>query len=324
MTRTGKIITFILLFFIAFSSACSGTAPKAASKPLKIAWTLWQGDYTLLVAEKAGIFDKYGVDVEPVRYDSATQAIIDMAGVQVDGGIYSMNDLILVSNQADLKGVYVIDNGGVFSIVGSPDITKIQQIRGKRIGLNFHSSGELFVSNMLKTARMTFKDVTYIEMSPSQVPGQIPGSADAGLVWEPYTSLALSRGQKLIYQSPENSALLPRLLAFRTSVINEDPQRIHNFLLAWNEAVNYRTAHPQDADAMIAKMTGLVTGQVATTKGTTLYTNRDNIQLFSVNPTKDPTSIYHIAEVNRDFLITNGYITIPPDLNSLLDPSLLK
>ncbi len=324
MTKLDKVVRFILLSMLCFSAACSGAVPKTASQQLKISWTPWQGDYTILIARKWGFFSQYGLDVVPIRYDSATQALADLAGSDIDGGIFTMSDLILASNLVDLKGVYITDNGGIYSIVSSPDITKMQQIRDKRIGLNLHTSSELFLTSWLQSGRMSFKDVIYVEMAPNKITDSIPADVDAGLVWEPYTSLAIKQGQKVLYQGDTNSALYPRVMVFRKAVIDKNPEMIRTFLRAWNDTVNYRFSHARETNAIIAQTVGLPISQIVITKGTAIYTLRDNIQLFSVNPEKDPTSIYHIAEVNRDLLIMNGYITVPPDIQTLLDPSYLK
>jgi hypothetical protein len=60
------------------------------------------------------------------------------------------------------------------------------------------------------------------------------------------------------------------------------------------------------------------------TSNITIYTIADNTKLFANNPGTDASSIYFIAGFNRDFLINAGYITNPPDINTLLDPSFLK
>lgn len=324
MTKLAKTIKLLCMLFLLFSAACSGAAPKSAAPILRIEWTNWDGDYTLLIADKLGYFEKNGVNVEPVRYETSPKALTDLAGLELDGGLFSMSDLILGSSLTNLKGVLVSDNGGVFSIVASSDISKVSQVRGKRIALVYHSAGEIYVTNMLKTGRMTFKDVTYVEMPPDQVPAGIPEGADAGVVMEPYTSQAIRAGLTVVYQDPKISALLPRMLVFRKSLVDQYPELIRGFLLAWNEAVAYRTYHPVESLDIIMKATSLPANDVRLSKGTKLYNTQENIQMFTVNREKDPNSIYHIAEVNRDFLLTNGYLTLPPDLDTLLDPSFLR
>jgi NitT/TauT family transport system substrate-binding protein len=172
--------------------------------------------------------------------------------------------------------------------------------------------------------RMTAKDVTYIELAPNEVPLAVPDEADAGLTWEPFTSQAIKNGIRVLYQSPVNSSLEPRLLAFRAALVEQNPEVIRKFLLAWQEGVDYRNAHPEESIAIISELTGLTPEEVTLSNDVAIYTLRDNLNLFSDNPGKDPTSIYYVARMNRNFLVTNGYLTIPPDIEVLLDPSFLE
>jgi hypothetical protein len=57
MTQTSKWIkVFSLLLILSYLVACSGSTPAPKSTPIKIGWTLWQGDFTLLVAYQMGFF----------------------------------------------------------------------------------------------------------------------------------------------------------------------------------------------------------------------------------------------------------------------------
>jgi NitT/TauT family transport system substrate-binding protein len=317
----------IRLFFITTICslvACSGAASTPAPQPLRVEWTLWQGDYTLLVAKQKGFFDKHGVNVEPIQYDSATRAIPDLAGAKIDGGIFTMGDVILTSTMTDVRGIMVSDNGGIYSVVTSSDIQSVKGLRDKRIGLNLHTSSEMFVSYMLKSVSMNSTNVKFVEMSPDQIAQNIPDQIDAGLVWEPYTTQALQRGEHVVYQSTNYSTLIPKLIVFRTAIIKQRPEDVQAFIQAWNEAVNFRINHPQESTDIISKATGLPADELTLTNSITIFTIDNNKKLFANNPGTDASSIYFIAGFNRDFLVTIGYITNPPDINSLLDPSFLK
>jgi len=324
MNNKRTIVRLLYPLLLCLFAACSGGASTPVHTPLKVEWTLWQGDYTLLVANQMGFFKKHGVEVAPVRYDSSTQALPDLAGAKLDGGLFTMTDFLLASSLADIESVMVSDNTGQYAIVASPDIHSVNDLRGKRIGLNIRTSSEMYVSYMLASQRMTSNDVTYVEMSPSQVPQSIPGQIDAGLVWESYIAQALKKGEKVVYQSDYYSALIPRLVVFRKAIVEQRPNEIRSFLLAWDEAVSYRISHPQESLAIISKATGLPASALTLPSNQTLYTTTDAAKLFNDNPGKDPSSIYFIAGFARDFLITTGYITNPPDINLLLDPSFLK
>jgi NitT/TauT family transport system substrate-binding protein len=318
------VFCLILVLIISLSASCTGGAQSPASKPIRVEWTLWQGDYTLLVADKMGFFKKHGLIVEPVRYDSASQAIPDLASAKLDGGLFTMMDTILASNLVDIKAIMVSDNNDRYALVASPDIETIRDLRGKRIGFNIHTPSEMFVYYMLQSQNMTLNDVTYVEMSPDRVAKSIPSQIDAGLVWEPYITQALEQGKKILYQSDYYSTNLPKLVVFRKAIIEQRPNDIRAFILAWEEAVQYRITHTQESLAIIVKATGLPATEIALASSRTLYTISSNMKIFANNPGTDPNSIYFIARFNRDFLVTRGYITNPPDINTLLDPSFLK
>jgi NitT/TauT family transport system substrate-binding protein len=220
MSNKSPVLGLFLALIVCLSASCSGATPAPSSNSLKIEWTLWQGDYTLLVANQMGYFKKHGIDIKPIYYESATKAVPDLAGAKLDGGLFTMSDVLLASSLASIKAVLVSDNGGLYSVVASSDIKSVNDLRGKKIGLNLHTSSEIFVSNMLRTKVMTGNDVTYIEMSPNQVLQNIPGQIDAGLVWEPYTTQALKQGKVVVFQSANDSLLLPRLLVFRKTLVD--------------------------------------------------------------------------------------------------------
>jgi NitT/TauT family transport system substrate-binding protein len=291
---------------------------------LKVAWTYREGDYTLLVAQQMGFFQQHGVDVEPVLYDSSMHSIPDMAGAEIDGALLSMGELILASSVSDLKGVMVYDSGPVYSIVASPDITAVTDLRGKRLGVNLHTSAGMFVSYMLEGALLTSRQVTLVEMSPEQVVQGIPAEIDAGLVWEPFTTQALQQGNVVLFRSDIYSSLVPGLIVFRTEVAEQHPDEIRAFLLAWNDAVNYRISHPQEAADLISQVTSLPSNQLGITGNDKFYTIDDNIGLFANEAGTDPSSLNYIAQFNLRYIIGLGDITNPPDLGVILDPSFLK
>jgi NitT/TauT family transport system substrate-binding protein len=321
MSKRTCALGLLLAGMLFFSASCSGVAATPAPVSFKVEWSLWQGDYSLLVADQMGFFKTRGLAIESIRYDSATQAISDLAGAKLDGGLFTMSDTLLAASVADIRAVLVSDSGGQYSIVATPGIKSVQQLRGKRIGLARHSSGEMFVSYMLENVRMTPDDVTYVEMPPDQVLKGLPNQIDAGLVWEPYTTEALKQGQVIVYQSALQSTLIPKLLIFRKTFVDQHPEAIRAFISAWWEAVDYRIRHPQESLAIITKATGQPAGNLVVPEDITLYTLNDNRSLFGNRVGKDPSSIYYIARFNRSFLISIGYMTNPPDVTTLLDPS---
>lgn len=312
-------------------TACAGLAPVAAtptetSQPLRFAWTYREGDYTLLVAQQLGLFERYGVRVEPVSYRSGNpylQARSDLVAEVIDGGIFPIGDLLLMGSRADLAGVWVSDNGGIASVVASPEIASAAELRGKRIGVNLHTSDEMFVAYMLSRAGLNTRQVILVEMGPDAVVPSIPSVVDAGFVVEPYTTEARRNGLHVLYSSEQYSSLRPYMLVFRKRIAESRSQEVRAFLQAWDEAVAYRQAHPQEAAQLIEQATGRPASELSIAGAVTLYNAEDNRRWFADNPGLDLTSIYYVARFNLQYLISIGDITYPIDLDTLLNPSFL-
>lgn len=305
-------------------TACTGSSAATPATPLRFAWTYRESDYTLLLAEQLGLFERYGVRVEPVLYDSYVQARADLVAEVIDGGVFPIGDLILMASKTDLKGILVSDNGGTAAVVASSDIGSIRDLRGKRIGVNLHTSSEMFVTYMLESAGLTSRDVTLIEMNPQDVPANIPQVVDAGFVVEPYTTLSLRQGHRLLYSSERYGSLLPNVVVLRSRVVESQPQQVRAFVKAWAEAAAYRLTYPQEATQMLENTLQRSAGELGISGTVTFYTLEDNRRLFAENPGLDPTSIYYTAQRNLYFLVGLGDITQPLDLNVLLDPAFLE
>lgn len=309
-------------------ASCSpGTTDTSSSdnKPLRLAWTLWDGDYTALIAQEKGFFSKYGVDVELVFYEDVYQAIPDIEGGKLDGGLVTIGDMLLVTRSTDVSAIIVNDSGGTNSLVGSAELKDIEDLRGKKIGVPLGTSFEVFVRQALSEAGISIKDVIFVDMSPEEVPQNIPGVIQAGYVGEPYTSEALQSGHKLLaatrYSSTES--LTPNLVIFRSDVIRDRPEDVRAFSNAWFDAVEYRLANPDECNQIIARITNQTIDDVANGDAR-LFTREDNLNLFANNPGTDISSIYYSMQLNIDFLVSIGVLTQRPDLTEILTPQFLR
>lgn len=315
---------YLLLTAILLLSACGpGLSMETPRPPLRVAYTDWVGDYIVLVAKEMGFFEKHGVSVEPVYYPTFSDSYTDIAVGKLDAINAVIIDLLPVVENDNLRIVMIADcSEGGDAVVASPQIQTIADLRGKRLGVMLGTFGELFVREMLRKGGLTTSDVRLVGVTPEQVPEAIPDMIDAGHTWEPHISKALGNGNHIIFSTEETPGLFPDVITFRTQVIKERPEDIRAFIAAWFEAVEYWLANPEAGNALVAAYTGQPAGGISF-RGVRIYSLADNRQAFSQNPGSDTTSIYYVVKLSLDFSISAGYITTPPDLNLLLDPSYL-
>lgn len=312
---------FSVLVFVAFLTSCGSQPPVVNRKPLKVEFAFWWGDFTLLVAQEKGLFEKYGVMVEPVYYESFPKAPADLAAGKIDAGLFSIGDVLIAAEHTDVKVVAAYDDGGLNTVVAIPEITSVADLQGRQIGVKIGSPYEIFVREMLHTAGLDTSDVVLVNLSAEEIPTALPDRVQAGFVWEPYTTELLERGYHVLFSSDQISSLYPDLITFRAAVVKERPADVRAFLQAWFEAVEYRRAHPDETREIAAKYLGMPPGEIQADDQLHIMTHADNQMMFQKSPSDASRSIYATAQISADFLIGIGTLTRQPDLNTIFDPT---
>ena len=313
----------LLLIFAMLLSSCS-PASVEASPPLRVEYTIWEGDYTLLIAQEKGFFAKYGVEVEPVFYEVFSEVIPDFGAKKVDGGLLAIGDLLATANIVPVRAVAALDSGGTLSVMARPEIDSVAALQGKSVGVLVDTYGELVVRLMLKSAGLTARDVTLVNVDPELVPEKLAsGEIAAGFVWDPWDRIAIEAGNKVLFAQTSDVPLFPDVIVFSDEVIQKRPDDVRAFLKAWFEALAYRQANPVECQEIIARITNQTVEDVAPTNKIILYDHADNLRLFDTN-TPPEESIYEMAKVNLQFMIDQGTISISPKIENILDPTFLK
>ncbi len=314
-----KILLVSITIFVLV--ACSAFQPdQRARQPLRVEFTQWWGDYTLIIAQENGLFEKYGVQVEPVYYEVFSDAFPDLAAGQIDGALISVGDAISINRSNPVKVVAIYDNGGEDAVLVSSEINSVQELRGKAIGFQPGSPYELTVAEMLRSANMDYGDVTVIEMNPEDALAALQSNrVQAAYTWEPYLSDALANGYKTIYPQ-EQLYLYPDMIVFNKSIVEQRPDEIRAFLKAWFEAVDYRQKNPELTRSIIADFLGKSIEEVQSDDNLKILTLEDNKALFDIQSDK---SIYSVTKRTSDYLISIGAVTQSIDPLELLDPTYL-
>lgn len=320
--RRNSFEKIILLIIILNSLAACTTlrSEEPAKDPLRVEYTQWWGDYTLLVAKEKGFFEANGVEVEPVYYDIFSRTYSDLASGQIDGALIAVGDAINIDRNAHMKVVAVHDNGGEDAVIVGPEINSIEDLKGKTIGMMIGSQYELTIVEMLRSASMGVSDVTMIAVNPKESLKTLKNAqVQAAYTWEPYLSEALSSGYKVIYPQ-EQLYLFPRTITFRKSIIDDRPEDVRAFLKAWFAAVDYRLQHPEETQAIAAKYLRISVEKIQSDDNLKILTLDDNKKLFNL---QEDNSIYAITKITSDYLISIGAAAQQIDSLELLDPDYL-
>lgn len=309
-----------LLMTIVLAGCLPTQKAEEINTPLRVGFTQWWGDYTLLVAKDKGIFEKHGVEVEPVYYDVYSDYILELASGQLDGSSLAMGDIINVSHITPLKVVGLNDDGGADAIVVGPEIGSISDLKGKKVGVLLGTQYELMIAEMLRSAGLGSGEVTIMDANPEEAASALKsGRVQAVYTWEPFLSEALAEGNRVIYPT-EKMRLFPDTIVFRASIVKQRPDDIRAFLRAWYEAASYRLQHEGETREIAASYLGISAEEIKPDPNLRIYSLQDAKTLFSI---QEKNSIYSVTTITSDYLVSIGIITQGVDLLELIDPSYL-
>jgi NitT/TauT family transport system substrate-binding protein len=317
-----KVLAIACIFSLLPSCGLFPAQESIEKEPLIVEFTAWWGDYTIIIAQEQGLFEKHGVEVQPVYYETFSRALPDLAAGQVDGGLFAIGDAINVSKYTDLDVVAVYDNGSFNTVVSTPEIKQIRELEGMRIGVPIGTSYELLISEMLGSVGLKVSDVTLVNIDPEDVPSRLGDTIDAGFIYEPYTSEALSKGNNLLLRSTEFIGLYPDVIVFRGVIVKEREEDIRAFLKAWFEAVEFRKQNPAEARQIIANYFKVSIDEITPDDELEILTLEDNYAMFT-KQADAIRSIYRTARLNADFLVRMGVLSVQPDPDVLLTPAYL-
>jgi len=121
------------------------------------------------VAKDEGIFKKYGLDVEPIFLRGGQMAIQALASG--DPPLMSIGQVV----QASLAGHDLVLIGGVeiyydSTVFARPEITRLEQLKGKRIGISGYGAATHFAAIIL---------ANHLKFDPDKDWQLVPGGPDA-------------------------------------------------------------------------------------------------------------------------------------------------
>ncbi|MEH2150560.1 ABC transporter substrate-binding protein [Nostoc sp.] len=321
-----KILRYVSIFLIitCLLFACHAWAPTELKRPpLKVEFVSFIGEYPGIIAQKKGFFKAQGVDVELIhkRYTQLEQANFN-AG-KYDGITLSLGSFILLSaTNPDIQSVIVMDEStGADVVVAQSKIKTVADLKGKKVGANLGGFSEVFVTEMLKSAKLTSDDLNLLKLDASEIPQHLKNNViQAGHTWEPYLSEAIKSGGHIVFSSKQTPGLILDIIVFRGDTIRDRPEDIRAFVRAWLQASAYWKANVQEGNAIISKALKIPSNTLYL-EGVNLTDLSENQKLFQ---SSNPNSIYKTAKIYADFFIRSGNVTRIPELKSLFNSSFLN
>ena len=243
---------FIAVIFLAVSS------DQAAAELTRAAYPSANVQFLpAFVALDKGIYKSEGLEVELISVRSATVAVQALLGGQIQfiltigpqmPAIWEGMDIVLLAQQVGRP---------TFSLIVTPDIQKIADLRGKKLGVSFGGSTYSGIKALLELNKINpDKDVEYINIpgSTPKVAAMKQGLIAAALLAPPADYIAIKSGFKRLVNLADvfkDTAFTG--LAATGRLIRENPQGVRRMVRAIVKAVIHTRDNPEDAIRAMVK-----------------------------------------------------------------------
>jgi NitT/TauT family transport system substrate-binding protein len=317
------------------SASASAAAPAgsadAPAKPgqLRIAYSDWPGWVAWEIAIQKGWFKEAGIDVDFKWFEYAPSMEAYSAG-KVDAVAVTNGDA-LVTGSSGGKSTCIVANDysdGNDMIVAKPGIKKVEQLKGKKIGVEVGFVDHLLLMNALKAAHMTDKDVTIVNVPTDQTPQSLKsGTVDAIAAWQPNSGNALKElpGSTPIFTSANVPGLIYDLLCVNPRSLAEHKADWAKVVKVWFRVTDF-IADPKNLDEaakIMSARVGLTPAQYKPLmKGTHLLNLAENIKHYKKAEGFD--SIYGSSTIVDDFNVKNTVYKVPQKVDDYFDPSFVE
>jgi len=305
-------IRLLCLIVISFLVGCT----ESELPILRVGTNIWPGYEPLYLARQQGYLKEDKVQL--VELSSASQVIQAFRNGVIDAAALTLDEvLLLLESGEDVEIILVMDvSHGADSIVGQSELAGLEELSGKRIGVENNALGAYIVSRALEISNINRQSVYIVPLEiHEQETSFLQEKLDAVVTFEPVLSRLVNSGGRILFDSRQIPNEIVDVLIVKREFLGRYSERVEYLRNAWFKALAYKDKQPREAAKVLGVRMKLdVTETLATYEGLRLPDNKENQQLLYGNP--EPGLLSTANKLNQ-VMVDQGLIS------STVNPSLL-
>jgi NitT/TauT family transport system substrate-binding protein len=231
-------IGILALFLLAVASSAD------AQQKVRLNWGAVSGVMSAIwVAQEEGLFKKYGLDLELIHIASTSRAIQSMLSGEIQYTTAdALNSIQAVGAGADVVMFCEGINRFVFSIMARPEIKRLADLKGKKIGITrIGSSTHTAVQFAVNKAGLAPTDVSLLQLGevPNILTTLLAGQIDAGALSPPTNSRAKKAGLFEVLNLGTDGPEYPStVIASTKAYVKANPENTRRMVRALGEGLH--------------------------------------------------------------------------------------
>lgn len=241
-------VVLALLFVVLAVFLLPSVSKGAADRPLRIGYPPWIGYDILIHAERTGMFERHGVDVELIRFEETSDVARAVMSGGLDAGFTGLGTLLSNHDGTPMEVVLFTNiSNGADGIVARRGIDSVVDLRGMRVGFKLRATNRLILAEALAHHGMTIDDITVVDVSNTGAERMLAnGSIDAAVIWEPdLTELAESIGGKVIHRTSDLESVVLDTMVARSELVSERSEDFERVRDVWFELLEEIDEDPE-------------------------------------------------------------------------------
>lgn len=256
------IIAILVLFSAIFLSMPKDYGNKLKSEnvliPIKIGYRTQDFYGPLFVGIEKGIFEKYGLVVEPVEFNSTNQITDAMIAGRIDASVGGVNTFLIFNIQDKNPGYLKIfslsmedsEHPSSALVVSCGSTLKIRDLNNKKMASHIGSSIKIMYERLIKANNL--QNTTLMQMDPKlELPALQTGQVDAVFLLEPFITIGKSKNIGCPLELAIFDKYFMKNIPLAASIvsqkfINENPEAVKRLVKATDESIGVIVNDPNE------------------------------------------------------------------------------
>ena len=256
--RSARLLFMFFIIIMMQQTACVRT-----QSPLTIATSKWLGYGFISLAEREG--QLAGKNIQLVHMNSATEMIEALVDNRVLGATLTLDEVMRARNMGVPLQIVLVFNesAGADVLISRTQITGPEELKGKRIGVEWSAVGALMLSEVLSRSNLAYSDVKLIDIpADRQLDSWNTEKLDAIITYEPMATRLIQNGGYRVFDSKQMPEMIFDVLAIRSDVIEQHADAVRSLSAAHFSMLQRMRINPQDTAYRIASLIELTGEEV--------------------------------------------------------------
>ena len=226
--------------------SCTGKSKEERRLPSLKIGAMSSMDYLpYVVAEKMGIYDSLGLEVEIVKFFSANDRDAAFRAAQVDGTVIDYTGAA-IQHAAGMPLALITAHDGYFEMMATGGLSTMEDLREKKVGVSRNTVIDYSTDLMLRAAGMEPTDVEKPEVNkiPLRLEMMLGGELEASVFPDPFITIAKSKGFVSL-SSTKALGISVTSTMMRREALDEKSESVKLLLEGYNLGVDFLLSHPR-------------------------------------------------------------------------------